>query len=110
MFPSSPHNKDRHEYEQKMRNNVIVMVLFAMGACEGVWSTASSFAEEVELPHDLYRPFQVQTFLDDLPEHLLCLMFALLQDESVPDVISVLHTRQLRDTCASHLHDNKTKL
>lgn len=68
------------------------------------WSTAPPLAEKVELPHDLNSPLQVQALFDHLSEHLLSFSLVLLQHKCVPDIVCVLYTGQLRDTCRSHLH------
>jgi len=59
--------------------------------------------EEVDLPHHLYGELQVQAFLDYLPERLLCLVLVLVHQQGIPDVVCVLHTRELRDSCGAHL-------
>ena len=68
-------------------------------------SLATLLPEEVDLPHDLNRPLEVQALFDDLPEQLLCLLFRLVQHQSIPDVVCVLHTRQLRDARGAHLRE-----
>ena len=57
----------------------------------------------MDLPHHLDGPLEIEAFPDDLSEQLLCLLFCLVQDEGVPDVVSVFHTRQFRDPGGSHL-------
>ena len=60
-------------------------------------------AEEVDLPHDLHGPLEVQTLLHHPSEHLLCLVLWLGQEEGVLYVVRVLHTRQLWDARRAHL-------
>ena len=55
------------------------------------------------LPHDLDSPLEVQTLLHDPPEDLLGLVFRLVQQKGFLNVVSVLHTRQLRDARGTHL-------
>ena len=57
----------------------------------------------MDLPHHLDGPLEVEAFPDDLSEQLLGLLFCLVQDEGVPDVVGVLHARQFRDPRGSHL-------
>ncbi len=66
-------------------------------------SATPSLAEEMELPHDLDSPFQVQALLDDFAEHMFSFVLALVQYQCVADVVRVFHTRQLWDARGTHL-------
>lgn len=80
--------------------NHVSVIIVTMETCRA--STASSFAKQVKLPHDLNCPLQVQTLLDDPPEHLLCLVLTPLQYQSIPDVVRIFYTCQLWDTRGAH--------
>ena len=69
----------------------------------GVSSAMATSPEEVDLPHHLYSKLQVQAFLDYLPERLLCLVLVLVHQQGIPDVVCILHTCELRDSCGAHL-------
>ena len=62
------------------------------------------FAEvlgDVHAPHYLDSPLEIETLLDDLSEsHLGHVLGGSEVDfENLPDIVCVLYTRQLRDTC-----------
>ena len=56
---------------------------------------------DVEPPHNLNSPLEVEALLDDLSEpHLSHMLGGRDPDlQHIPDVVGVLHTRQLWDTC-----------